>query len=56
MLTEEETRFWGHQVFRYGELLHEGSNPIPDEFRDQATEIRWIEQDPSAQTEGENNE
>lgn len=45
MFPEEETS-WGWQAYRYGELLSEGPVPVPQEMVDQATEIRWIANEP----------
>lgn len=42
----EESIFWGHEVYRHGELLRSGKNPIPENIVAQATEIRWIESEP----------
>lgn len=49
MALYEETIFWGYSAYRYGELIGTGSNPIPQEILEQATEIQWLNEEPAVE-------
>jgi hypothetical protein len=40
-VTDEEAQFKWYTALRFGQVIGEGPTPMPDDVREQATEIRW---------------
>jgi hypothetical protein len=49
MTTWEQNHFWGYELYGLGVKIGSGQNPIPEDLLAKATEIRWIENDPSGE-------
>lgn len=49
----EDEHYTYFTALRFGEVLVSGPTPVPDDIREQATEIHWYNSDPTKDS-GEN--